>query len=190
VFSPDGCCLASGSSDKTIRVWDALTGQNVATLQGHSDVVWSVAFSPDGRLIASSSLDGTIRLWDVATRENMATLQGYSKGVWSVSSKGVWNVSFSPDGYRLASGSADGTIRFWFVSFPEALASSKTREEAFEKLYRASLHVLRYRPAGLDFEPLPEPTDRSSATDRPRPFDKDLLEWLLEVGEKLPEKPQ
>ena len=48
-FSPDGGRLASGSDDKTVRLWDVGTGQELSHLQGHTDVqVWSVAFSPDG----------------------------------------------------------------------------------------------------------------------------------------------
>jgi WD40 repeat protein len=112
-------------------------------------------------------------------------------------------VAFSPDGQRLSSGSSDGTIRFWLAAFPEALDSSKSRMEAIDKIYRASLHVLRYQPFELDFKPL---TDQSNLSpldslrlskrreipeiDRPRPLDKDLLEWLLEIGEKLPKTPQ
>ncbi|MDV8107530.1 hypothetical protein, partial [Rhodococcus sp. IEGM 69] len=49
-FSPDGQRIASGSSDKTVRVWDATTGEPVGQpLTGHLDSVWGVAFSPDGR---------------------------------------------------------------------------------------------------------------------------------------------
>ena len=63
-FSPDGTRIASGSSDKTVRVWDAATGQPVGQpLTGHTDAVTSVAFSPDGTRIASGSDDSTVRLW-------------------------------------------------------------------------------------------------------------------------------
>src|SRR5215813_6062701 len=48
-FSPDGKTLASGSEDKTVKLWDAQTRQELATLKGHDDVVLSVAFSPDGK---------------------------------------------------------------------------------------------------------------------------------------------
>ena len=62
----------SGSRDKTIQLWDAQTGGQVANpLQGHTDSVLSVAFSPDGRHIVSGSEDKTIQLWDAQTRGNV-----------------------------------------------------------------------------------------------------------------------
>ena len=55
-FSPDGRNIISGSDDKTVRVWDAQTGQSVMhPLKGHNHIVTSVAFSPDGRHIVSGS---------------------------------------------------------------------------------------------------------------------------------------
>ncbi|RKU18932.1 hypothetical protein C6501_01895, partial [Candidatus Poribacteria bacterium] len=63
-FSPDGRTLASRSYDRTIRLWDAATGEEKRILKGHAGTVNSVAFSPDGRTLASGSGDRTIRLWD------------------------------------------------------------------------------------------------------------------------------
>jgi len=61
-FSPDGKTLASGSGDKTIMLWDLVSGKKKATLKGHTHRVSSVAFSPDGKTLASGSNDNTIKL--------------------------------------------------------------------------------------------------------------------------------
>ena len=98
-FSPDGATLASGSGDRTIRLWDVATGESIATLEGHTSLVSSVSFSPDGATLASGSWDNTVKLWDVATHTPIATLEGHTSSVRSV--------SFSPDGATLASGSED-----------------------------------------------------------------------------------
>ncbi|KAJ7729215.1 P-loop containing nucleoside triphosphate hydrolase protein [Mycena olivaceomarginata] len=75
-FSPDGARIASGSEDNTIRVWDAMTGQQVGdALEWHTDIVCSVAFSPDGARIASGSVDKTIRVWNAATEQQVVKLR-------------------------------------------------------------------------------------------------------------------
>ena len=62
-FSPDGQMVASGSSDRTVRLWDVETGACERTLVGHGDWVYSVCFSPDGRMVVSCSADRTARVW-------------------------------------------------------------------------------------------------------------------------------
>jgi WD40 repeat protein len=107
-FSPDGRIIASGSNDKTIKVWDTATGTLRGTLSGHAGLVLSVAFSPDGQTLASSSDDRTIKLWNAATGTLRATLPALASAITSI--------AFSPDGQSLASGSDDGKVALWDVA--------------------------------------------------------------------------
>jgi WD40 repeat protein len=107
-FSPDRKTLASASADKTIRLWNVHTHEQLGVLIGHTGPVLSVAFSPNGSTLASGSADKTIRLWNVHTlRPISAPLTGHTSFVRSV--------AFSPNGGTLASASADDTVRLWNV---------------------------------------------------------------------------
>jgi len=105
---PDGTLLASGTNGNgAIMFWNMRTGQEIRTLQGHSQTILTLAFSPDGALLASGSEDNTIKLWNVADGQEIATLKEHSHDVRSV--------AFSPDGAWLASGSLDDTIKLWHL---------------------------------------------------------------------------
>ncbi|KAF4232367.1 hypothetical protein CNMCM6805_010013 [Aspergillus fumigatiaffinis] len=104
-LTPDGHRIVSGSYDNTIKLWDAQTGSELQTLEGHSSAVRAVAFSPDGQRIVSGSNDNTSKLWDAQTGLELRTLEGHSNYVGSV--------AFSPDGQRIVSGSDDNTIKLW-----------------------------------------------------------------------------
>jgi WD40 repeat protein len=98
-------CIASGSEDKTARIWNAQTGQPLLTLSGHTGVVRSVAYSPDNQRLATGSDDKTVWIWNAQTGQHLLTLSGHT-GI-------LRSVAYSPDSQRLASGSDDNTARVW-----------------------------------------------------------------------------
>ena len=107
-FSPDSLLLASASNDRTVRLWNPSTGQEVQKLEGHTDSVWAVIFSSDGSLLASASSDRTVRLWNPSTGQEVQKLEGHTNRVHTV--------AFSSDGSLLASASSDQTVRLWNLS--------------------------------------------------------------------------
>ena len=92
--------IVSGSSDNTIKIWDALSGQLINTLTGHHDDVWSVAFSPYSSKIVSGSSDKTVKIWDALSDQLINTLTGHHDDVMSI--------AFSPDSSKNVSGFLTG----------------------------------------------------------------------------------
>ena len=88
-FSPDGKRIVTASGDKTARIWDAETYQQIAVLKGHEDAVSSAAFSPDGKRIVTASAD-TAKIWDAKTYAAISALSGDNCEIMSA--------AFSPDG--------------------------------------------------------------------------------------------
>lgn len=105
VFSPDWTRIATASWDKTVKVWDALTGKELLTLAKHSEHVRRVVFSPDGKRLASASGDKTVKIWDSVSGAELQTLANHAAGVWTV--------AFSADGKRLASTGVGMKVKEW-----------------------------------------------------------------------------
>ncbi len=105
IFNPDGSIIASGSADKSAKLWNADSGKQIRALMRHPYPILCVAFSPDSNILASGSEAGNITFWDINYKERIRTLKEHEERVQSI--------RFSPDGASLASGSADKTIRLW-----------------------------------------------------------------------------
>lgn len=112
-ISTDRKTLASGGSDRTIKLWNLETEEPLFTLSGHSGYINCVTFSPEGSTLVSGSSDKTIKLWDLKTGTLQRTLYGHLYPVRSV--------AISPDGQVIASASDDETIRIWNYSTGELL---------------------------------------------------------------------
>ena len=112
-FSPDGNVIVTASYDNTVKIWDALTGECLQTLEGHTERVDSVVFSPDGKKIVTASADKTAKIWDVSTGQCLHTLEGHTDWVSSA--------AFSPDGTVIVTASADRTAKIWNALTGECL---------------------------------------------------------------------
>jgi hypothetical protein len=112
VFSPDGSLLASGSVDCDVKLWNAATGERVATLRGHTGAVSAVAFCPGGLLLASAGFDATVRLWDVP--------EGTLRDTLTADAGFLTSLAVSPDGGTLAAGTDRPRIAIWE---PQAILS-------------------------------------------------------------------
>jgi WD40 repeat protein/serine/threonine protein kinase len=107
-FSPDGEYFATcdSSIDFTIKIRDAMTGEEIRSLRGHTWAIFDLAFDPNTKVprLASASADTTVRIWDVMTGKEIVDLRH---------ANGVRCVAFSPNGQFLATGGFDRIVKVW-----------------------------------------------------------------------------
>jgi WD40 repeat protein len=104
-FSPDGNTLATGSWDKSIRLWDLATLKPTAILHGHSDGIYQLAWTPDGKTLISLS-HREMKWWDLAAKKERLSQSALLKFDTTA-------IAFAPGAAQVAIGSRDGTVRVW-----------------------------------------------------------------------------
>uniref|UniRef100_A0A671K9V0 Dynein assembly factor with WD repeat domains 1 n=1 Tax=Sinocyclocheilus anshuiensis TaxID=1608454 RepID=A0A671K9V0_9TELE len=125
-FNKSGSSFITGSYDRTCKIWDTASGEELHTLEGHRNVVYAIgscaldhscpesfrmvclAFNPQSTLVATGSMDTMAKLWDVESGKEMSTLAGHFAEIISL--------SFNTTGDRLVTGSFDHTAILWDVS--------------------------------------------------------------------------
>jgi WD40 repeat protein/energy-coupling factor transporter ATP-binding protein EcfA2 len=138
VVDPTGRLVATNpgrSGSQVVEVWDAVSGNRLVALPGHTATVTDVAFSPDGSRLATATEDGTVRVWDPDGGDELVVLPGHDAVVGSV--------AFSPDGTRLASVAADGLVRVWTLRLDdlEAIARDSLTRDLTTDECRRYLHL-------------------------------------------------
>jgi WD40 repeat protein len=101
--TPDGRYAVSGSSDKTLKVWELSTGREVRSLAGHSYGVNAVAVTPDGRYAVSGSSDKTLKVWDLETGLSPITFCGEDP---------FDSIAVAHDGRTVIAGNRSGHLHF------------------------------------------------------------------------------
>lgn len=104
-FAPNGKQFVTSGGDKTVQIWDIVSGAIVQSFSGHENQVWSPNYSRDGLRLVAAGYDKTAKIWDVKTGNTIRTLKGHSEFLSSA--------SFSPDGQKVVTGSYDQTAKIW-----------------------------------------------------------------------------
>ena len=106
-MSPDARWIATGSDDKSAKLWDAKTGMLLKKFDGHVAEVTSAAFSPNNQLLATGDAKGHVILWSLESGKVIFTLNGHTRKISAM--------AFLPDGSRLLTASLDKTVSQWNV---------------------------------------------------------------------------
>ena len=122
--------MATAGRDKLVKIWDVISGKQVASLAGHTSPVGSVAFSPDGLSLASKSMNREVKIWDVVTWRELRQLHSRSfesskPSLSYIDLIGDSAVSWSPSGDRLAAGIGPVWLIVWDTNSGREVLSFK-----------------------------------------------------------------
>ncbi|KAJ3096102.1 U3 small nucleolar RNA-associated protein 13 [Physocladia obscura] len=119
--APNDKIFATGSQDKTAKIWSAKDGALLGTCAGHRRGVWCVQFSPVDQVLATSSGDKAIKLWSVSDFSCLKTFEGHLNS--------VLKVSFLSLGMQIVSCGSDGLVKLWTVKSSECVGTFDNHDD-------------------------------------------------------------
>ncbi|KAI6650392.1 Transducin beta-like protein 3 [Oopsacas minuta] len=105
--APNDRYIATGSKDKTAKIWNVSNGEEITTLSGHKKGIWCVKFSPFDQCLATASIDTMIRVWNISDFDCMRTFQGHTSG--------ILQIDFITKGTQLVSCASEGILKVWNI---------------------------------------------------------------------------
>jgi eukaryotic-like serine/threonine-protein kinase len=202
-FSADGSRVLTASHDKSAVIWDARSGERIASLQGHSGVLSQAKFSNDGTMILTVSDDGTnhysfvdpvgkkktswraaepgdntVRVWNASDGQEIAVLVGHAAP--------VTDASFSPDGSRIISCSYDKTARVWeTLTGKEILTLEGHKAAVLSSVFSPDGQHVLTSSFGTEFEVQTQPGGGRSSGSHTVNETELAIVWNAQTGQRL-----
>jgi WD40 repeat protein len=173
-LSNDGKLLASGGTDKIVRVWKTDTGELITRCSGHEKAINEVAFAPGGRWLVSASDDGTVRTWQIDNGRELQRFRHSDDNLRNVDAMAV-----SPDGKWIVSGGPQKGIRLWDVPAARLAATFAIHPQESLRLADGRLAYHCVAQCGIRFDHSGERVLSAGASDHT------LRIWKRDSGEEV-----
>uniref|UniRef100_A0A8C2IP39 Transducin (beta)-like 3 n=1 Tax=Cyprinus carpio TaxID=7962 RepID=A0A8C2IP39_CYPCA len=129
-ISPNDKLLASGSQDRTAKLWSLADMSLLGVFRGHSRGVWCVQFSPVDQVLATASADGSIKIWSIQDFSCLKTFEGHDAS--------VLKIIFVSRGTQLVSSGSDGLVKLWTIKTNECVKTFDAHQDKVWALHGGS----------------------------------------------------
>ncbi|KAK9978161.1 hypothetical protein ABG768_019927 [Culter alburnus] len=129
-ISPNDKLLASGSQDRTAKLWSLADMSLLGVFRGHSRGIWCIQFSPVDQILATASADGSIKIWGLQDFSCLKTFEGHDAS--------VLKIIFVSRGTQLVSGGSDGLLKLWTIKTNECVKTFDAHQDKVWALHGSS----------------------------------------------------